>query len=590
MTIYAFILSLLFSLFITACQTTPDAPLSPKLDKYSLIQENCEELRLTPGIHVPDALDKECRTFLVRLDKANAFDYKLAQLSKKADPTVKAKPEFILLQTDANRQHRKTEVEYEKFCDLINEISLNAIKEDQLSDVELTLSFPETIFTKKHYDYYKEQAPQHHNDHQFLVFEKKYATELVIKGLDYLSTGDKKRAIKQFKTAAKLHNAQAEYLVGIIYEAKHVSKAIEWHIKAKDNGVKSSRIHLARLYQRNREPKVSQSFYLEAAEDEDAYAQYILYQQYTKTSNTKSNAQAKKWVKRSAENGFPLGEYSYGKALLNEKKREDAKKWLNKAQEHGISAANATLGTLYFDDKDYKKALNYLTLAESGYAKYRLANMYEKGLGVEINYYQSYMLYKEATKLGYKKAKKDAARLTKLKTSREQARYNAAKRKEKQRLDSMSKRCGEEPILRNLRTEGMKIKLSGLVSLPMEGAHGFIVNSEDEVIGIEMQKTVLSAKDESGRASVEIIKGSDFRVEADVIIFALGFSPSNPNFLAENGIEVNKWGAIEVDKNHETSASGVYAGGDCKRGSDLVVTAAAEGKDAASFIVKSLLS
>lgn len=117
-----------------------------------------------------------------------------------------------------------------------------------------------------------------------------------------------------------------------------------------------------------------------------------------------------------------------------------------------------------------------------------------------------------------------------------------------------------------------------------------VVNSENEVIGIEMQKTVLSTKDETGRSSVEILKGSDFRVEADVIIFALGFSPSNPSFLAENGIEVNKWGAIEVDKNHETTASGVYAGGDCKLGSDLVVTAAAEGRDAALKIVKSLLN
>ena len=116
-----------------------------------------------------------------------------------------------------------------------------------------------------------------------------------------------------------------------------------------------------------------------------------------------------------------------------------------------------------------------------------------------------------------------------------------------------------------------------------------IVNSDNEVIAIEMQRTMLSAKDESGRASVEVVKGSEFRVEADVVIFALGFSASTPNFLAENGIEVNKWGSVEVDKNYETSKSGVYAGGDCKRGSDLVVTAAAEGKGAADAIIKSLL-
>ncbi len=117
-----------------------------------------------------------------------------------------------------------------------------------------------------------------------------------------------------------------------------------------------------------------------------------------------------------------------------------------------------------------------------------------------------------------------------------------------------------------------------------------IVNSKNEVIAIEMQKTILSTKDKNGRASVQIIKGSEFRVKADVVIFALGFSASIPDFLAENGIEVNKWGAIEVDKYYETSKSGVYAGGDCKRGSDLVVTAAAEGKEAAKTIIKSLLT
>ncbi len=142
---------------------------------------------------------------------------------------------------------------------------------------------------------------------------------------------------------------------------------------------------------------------------------------------------------------------------------------------------------------------------------------------------------------------------------------------------------GSKKEFKNSKEEGALFKYN---ATPKE----VIVNSNNEVIAIEMQKTILSTKDASGRACVEIVKGSEFRVEADVIIFALGFSASTPTFLAENGIEVNKWGAIEVNKNYETSKSGVYAGGDCKRGSDLVVTAASEGKDAADAIVKSLLS
>ena len=479
MAIYAFLISLTFSLFFTACQSTPNVPLLPELDKYSLIKENCEALRLTPGIHVPDALDKECRTFLRRLDKANAIDYKVAHFNDNKDRNAKPTPEFILLQTDAHRQHRKTEVEYQTLSDTFNRVSLEAITHKQLADVELTLTFPETKFTKKHYEYYKEQAPQHHEDLQYLAFEKKYAEELIKEGLAYLSRGDKKRANKAFKTSASLNNAQAEYLVGIVYEAKYVDKAIEWHTKAKEHGIKSSRLNLARLYNRKREPKEAQKLYIEAAEDGDAYAQYLLYEQYKKTDNIKTNAMASEWVKRSAEYGFPPAEYAYGQQLLQKRGSDEAKEWLIKAHEHGISAANAALGTLYFEEEKYKKALQYLSVAKSAKAKYQLAEMYERGLSVETNFYRSYMLYKEALKLGQKNAKKDVARLAKLKTKKEQAHYDAAKRKKRQQQKALTLRYGEEPIHRNIRTEGMSIRLKGLVTLPLQNNLGFIVHSED---------------------------------------------------------------------------------------------------------------
>ncbi|MDD2384040.1 MAG: glutamate synthase subunit beta [Sulfurospirillaceae bacterium] len=116
-----------------------------------------------------------------------------------------------------------------------------------------------------------------------------------------------------------------------------------------------------------------------------------------------------------------------------------------------------------------------------------------------------------------------------------------------------------------------------------------LVNSDGLVVGIDMQKTILGAKDANNRQCIEIVKGGDFRIDTDVIIFALGFSPTVPTFLAENGIEVNKWGGIIVGSDYQTSKIGVYAGGDCKRGSDLVVTAAKEGKEAAGYIIKKLL-
>ncbi|MCH9814581.1 MAG: glutamate synthase subunit beta [Epsilonproteobacteria bacterium] len=116
-----------------------------------------------------------------------------------------------------------------------------------------------------------------------------------------------------------------------------------------------------------------------------------------------------------------------------------------------------------------------------------------------------------------------------------------------------------------------------------------LLNSEGEVIGIEMLKTLLSQKDATGRQRVEIVDDSEFRVDADIVIFALGFDQVNPNYLSENGIETNKWGELVANSDRECSKQFVFTGGDCYRGSDLVVTAAEDGKVAARSISKKLL-
>jgi len=116
-----------------------------------------------------------------------------------------------------------------------------------------------------------------------------------------------------------------------------------------------------------------------------------------------------------------------------------------------------------------------------------------------------------------------------------------------------------------------------------------ILDENGKAIAIETVKTKLGAKDESGRQKMEVVKGSEHRIKANVIIMSLGFDPATPSFLASNGIETNSWGGVVVDDNHETTTKGVYAGGDCYRGADLVVTAAYDGREAARSIVKSLL-
>jgi glutamate synthase (NADPH/NADH) small chain len=115
-----------------------------------------------------------------------------------------------------------------------------------------------------------------------------------------------------------------------------------------------------------------------------------------------------------------------------------------------------------------------------------------------------------------------------------------------------------------------------------------IVDDSGKVVAIEMIKTKLGQPDSDGRQRVEEVVGSEFKVEADVVIFALGFDNIEYPFLLNNGIETDKWGGVLVDENYQTTKNGVYAGGDCHRGADLVVTAVRDGRDAAKAMVEML--
>ena len=106
---------------------------------------------------------------------------------------------------------------------------------------------------------------------------------------------------------------------------------------------------------------------------------------------------------------------------------------------------------------------------------------------------------------------------------------------------------------------------------------------------IKVIKTKLGTPDASGRAKVEEIEGSEYKIDADIVIFALGFDSVKYPFMVENGIELDKWNGVKVDENYETTLKGVYAGGDCHRGADLVVTAVYDGREAAKSIIKKLI-
>jgi glutamate synthase (NADPH/NADH) small chain len=102
---------------------------------------------------------------------------------------------------------------------------------------------------------------------------------------------------------------------------------------------------------------------------------------------------------------------------------------------------------------------------------------------------------------------------------------------------------------------------------------------------VECQRMELGEPDESGRRRPLPVAGSEFIVEADTLVFALGFGLDGKAAESCAGLETDKWGQIVADEETgATSRAGVFAAGDCVRGADLVVTAAAGARRAAAGI------
>jgi len=113
--------------------------------------------------------------------------------------------------------------------------------------------------------------------------------------------------------------------------------------------------------------------------------------------------------------------------------------------------------------------------------------------------------------------------------------------------------------------------------------------ADDEVIGVTVVETMLGTPDARGRRNAVPIEGSESLLEADVVIIAFGFSPELPEWLSSQGVQATDNGRIVVGGTrlpYQTSNAKVFAGGDAVRGADLVVTAVAEGRDAAASIVE----
>ena len=110
-------------------------------------------------------------------------------------------------------------------------------------------------------------------------------------------------------------------------------------------------------------------------------------------------------------------------------------------------------------------------------------------------------------------------------------------------------------------------------------------DKQGNVSGMECLKMELGEPDESGRRSPIAIENSNFTIEVDMVIDAIGTSANPIIARSATGVETNKWGYFITDeKNKATTKEGIYAGGDIVRGSATVISAVGDGKIAARAI------
>ncbi len=101
---------------------------------------------------------------------------------------------------------------------------------------------------------------------------------------------------------------------------------------------------------------------------------------------------------------------------------------------------------------------------------------------------------------------------------------------------------------------------------------------------------VESVLGEDGRPELAPVPGSEFEVECDLVLLAMGFvHPQHEGLLTDLGVELNTRGNVATDADYQTTVPGIFAAGDMRRGQSLIVWAIAEGREAAHGVDKYLM-
>lgn len=136
--------------------------------------------------------------------------------------------------------------------------------------------------------------------------------------------------------------------------------------------------------------------------------------------------------------------------------------------------------------------------------------------------------------------------------------------------------------IEHAKEEGIQFKL---LNNPV-AFHG----EDGELAQMECVKMELGEEDDSGRRRPIVIEDSNWKMDVDIAIVAIGQSPNPVLTSNTRGLETEFWGGIIVDEDMETTREGVFAGGDVVTGAATVIKAMGAGKKAAQNIKKYIAS
>ena len=156
-----------------------------------------------------------------------------------------------------------------------------------------------------------------------------------------------------------------------------------------------------------------------------------------------------------------------------------------------------------------------------------------------------------------------------------------------------AKRLGAEAVIVYRRSEKeLPARVEEVHHAKEEGIEFKMLTNPTAVLGdekgwvraINCVQMELGEPDESGRRSPVVVEGSDFEIECDVVVMALGTSPNPLIASTTNALETNRRGCIVADDWGVTSRKGVFAGGDAVTGAATVILAMGAGRKAATAI------